>query len=63
MSLSIWGENPQTGLALGVVNGSSGSSAGVSLALFLNYADSYRGLQVAAVNYNNDDFWAVKLGS
>ena len=28
VSLSIWGENPQKGFALGFVNGSSGNSAG-----------------------------------
>ena len=62
LSLSIWGENPQSALALGVVNGSSGSSAGISLALLLNYADSYKGLQVAPVNYNTGDFLGWQAG-
>ena len=50
LSLSIWGENPQTAFALGLVNGSTGSSAGFSWGL-LNYSDSYKGVQWAAVNY------------
>lgn len=56
LALSIWGENPQTGLALGFVNGSTGQSAGLSLAFILNYADDYKGLQWAAVNYTTGDF-------
>lgn len=50
LTLSIWGENPQSAFALGLVNGSTGSSAGFSLGI-LNYADSYKGLQWACVNY------------
>ena len=30
ISLSIWGENPQTALAIGIVNGSTGQSSGIS---------------------------------
>ncbi len=56
LALSIWGENPQTGLALGFVNVSTGQSAGLSLAFILNYADDYKGLQWAAVNYTTGDF-------
>lgn len=56
LSISLWGENPQKALALGIVNGSTGNSAGVSLALLLNYAQSYKGLQFAPVNYNTGDF-------
>ena len=56
LSLSIWGENPQTSLAIGLVNGSTGHSAGVSLALLVNYADSYTGLQWGFVNYTKGDF-------
>lgn len=53
-SLSIWGENPQTGVALGLVNGSTGESVGLSIGL-LNYADSYKGLQWGLVNYTKQD--------
>jgi hypothetical protein len=56
LCLSVWGENPQTGLALGIVNGSTGRSAGLSWAAILNYADDYKGIQWAAVNYTQGDF-------
>ena len=56
LTLSIWGENPQTSLAIGLVNGSTGNSAGVRLALLLNYADSYTGLQWGLINYTKGDF-------
>src|SRR5262245_28856337 len=49
ISLSIWGENPQHGVALGFVNGSSGESAGFSLGL-VNYAETYKGVQFGLVN-------------
>ena len=51
LTLSVWGENPQTSLALGIVNGSTGRSAGLSLGLILNYADDYKGIQWAPINY------------
>jgi hypothetical protein len=54
LTLSIWGENPQTSLALGFVNGSTGNSAGLSLGL-LNYAESYTGLQWGFVNCTSGD--------
>lgn len=56
LCLSIWGENPQSALALGVVNGSTGRSAGLSFALLFNYADDYKGIQLAPVNYTKGDF-------
>ncbi len=55
VSLSIWGENPQTALAVGLVNGSTGQSAGLSIGL-LNYAENYKGLQWSFVNYTKGDF-------
>ena len=51
VSLNIWGDNPQDSFALGFVNGSTGNSSGFSLGLIVNYADSYKGLQLAPVNY------------
>ena len=51
VSINIWGENPQNSFALGFVNGSTGNSSGFSLGLIVNYADSYRGFQIAPVNY------------
>lgn len=56
LTLSLWGENPQKALALGVVNGSTGQSAGFSWCLLLNYADSYKGVHWACVNYTQNDF-------
>lgn len=50
LTLGLWSENPQTALALGVVNGSTGRSAGLSLGLLANYADNYKGIQLAPVN-------------
>ncbi len=62
LTLSIWGENPQTALALGFVNGSTGDSAGFSWAFLLNYADNYKGVQWAAVNYVAGDFLGWQAG-
>ena len=56
LTLSIWGENPQTSLALGLVNGTTGNSAGLSWAYILNYADNYKGIQWAPINYVKGDF-------
>lgn len=62
LALSLWGENPQSALALGVVNGSTGRSAGISWAFLLNYADSYTGLQWAPVNYSTGDVLGWQAG-
>lgn len=56
LTLSIWGENPQTALSLGIVNGSSGESAGLSWAFICNYAESYKGVHWAPINYTKVDF-------
>jgi hypothetical protein len=55
LSLSIWGENPQRGVALGFVNGSTGESRGFTWGLF-NYDESYGGVQLGAVNYSSKSF-------
>ena len=55
LTLSVWGENQQTSLALGIANGAIGQSAGLSVGI-LNYADSYKGLQWGLVNYTKQDF-------
>lgn len=62
ITLSVWGENPQTSLALGIVNGSTWQSAGLSWALFLNYADDYKGIQWAPINYTKGDFFGWQDG-
>lgn len=49
VSLSFLGENPQNGLALGVVNGSTGESSGLSLGLLSNYSENYTGAQLAFI--------------
>lgn len=60
--LSVWGENPQRALALGIVNGSTGDSSGLSWSWLLNYADSYRGVHWAAINYTKMDFLGWQCG-
>ncbi|MFA5701873.1 MAG: hypothetical protein WC913_11415 [Desulfuromonas sp.] len=47
VTLNIWGENPQRALALGLINGSSGMSSGVSLGLLANYSENYSGVKIA----------------
>lgn len=55
MTLSLWGENPQKALAIGIINGSTGASGGLSVG-FVNYADSFKGAQWAFVNCTEQDF-------
>lgn len=62
LCLSVWGENPQTAIALGIANGSTGDSAGFSWGWALNYADDYKGIQWAAINYNKDEFLGWQSG-
>jgi hypothetical protein len=61
LSLSIWGENPQQGVALGFVNGSTGDSAGFSWGL-VNYSDTYTGVEWAWVNVNKTSFHGWQYG-
>jgi hypothetical protein len=62
LSLSIWGENPQSSLALGIVNGFTGTSKGFALGLLLNYSDSYKGFQLGAVNYAKGSMLGGQVG-
>ncbi|ABC78273.1 LA_2272 family surface repeat-containing protein [Syntrophus aciditrophicus] len=62
LTLGIWGENPQTALAIGIVNGSKGNSAGLSFGFLLNYAESYKGVQWAPVNYTKKSFLGWQSG-
>lgn len=55
LSLNIWGENPQQGVALGFVNGSSGDSKGFMWGLY-NYAESYTGVSWGLANYSTKSF-------
>jgi len=61
LSLSIWGENPQQGVALGIVNGSTGDSAGFSWGP-VNYSDRYTGVSWAWVNVNKTSFHGWQFG-
>jgi len=61
-TLGIWSENPQDALAIGFVNGSTGKSAGFSLGILLNYADGYKGVQWAPVNYTQGSFAGWQAG-
>lgn len=55
LSLNIWGENPQQGVAIGLVNGSTGDSAGFTWAL-CNYAEAYTGVAWGLANYSKSSF-------
>lgn len=55
VALSIWGQNPESALALGFVNGSTGESQGFSWGL-VNYSESYTGVAWGLVNINNGNF-------
>jgi hypothetical protein len=61
LSLGIWSQNPQKSLTIGLVNGSTGESAGLSYGLF-NYAESYQGVQLGWVNYSSQSFTGWQHG-
>lgn len=61
VTLSVWGENEQTSLAIGIANGSVGNSAGLDWGL-INYADNYKGIQWSAINYDKGDFLGWQSG-
>ena len=61
VSLNIWGENEQTGLTLGIVNGSTGDSAGFTWGI-VNYDESYHGVQWGIVNFDQGSFVGFQDG-
>ncbi len=61
LTLSIWGENPQSSLALGFVNGSTGASKGAQFGLF-NYSETFTGVQFGVVNWSKSGDGLVQLG-
>src|SRR5450432_2852981 len=61
LSLNIWGENPQQGVALGFVNGSSGESSGFSWGL-VNYSETYTGVSWGLVNVSKTSFVGWQSG-
>jgi hypothetical protein len=61
LSLGIWGENPQHGAAIGVVNGSTGESSGFTWAV-VNYSDTYTGVALGWVNVSKTSFVGWQYG-
>lgn len=61
LALNIWGQNPQLSLNIGLVNGSSGESAGLSYGL-VNYDESYKGVQLGWVNVSREHFVGLQDG-
>lgn len=61
ISFGIWNENPQSSLELGLVNGNTGASRGLSLGL-VNYSENYSGVQWGAVNFCARTFIGVQDG-
>lgn len=61
ISLAIWGENPQSAFTLGFINGSTGDSAGLSWGI-VNYAETYKGVQLGFVNTSSELFVGVQDG-
>src|SRR6266705_2300265 len=62
LALSIWGENPHHGCALGFVNGSTGDSSGFTWAFFVNYDESYSGVAWSMVNISKEKFVGWQSG-
>lgn len=65
-TINFWGENPQSALAIGLVNGSTGNSHGFSFfpwigALF-NYAENYTGVHWGWVNWTSGQFAGWQSG-
>jgi len=61
LSFNIWGENPQFGVSIGLVNGSTSQSAGFSWGI-VNYDESYHGVQWGVVNVSTEDFMGWQRG-
>lgn len=61
LSLNLWGENEQRAIAIGLVNGSYGDSAGISLGV-LNYAENYKGIHVGIINHAGGRFSGAQIG-
>lgn len=61
-SLNIWGENPQSSLNLGFINGSTGVSQGLAWGL-VNYADSYTGVAWGIANISRENFLGWQCGA
>ena len=62
LALNIWGENRQSSLNLGFVNGSTGDSQGLTWGL-VNYADSYTGVAWGLINISRERFFGWQDGA
>ncbi len=62
ITIGVWGENPQSALALGIIQGAPGESSGFSIAFLLNYANRYKGIQWAAINLTTREFTGWQSG-
>ena len=62
LALNVWGENPQSSLTIGFVNGSKGDSSGLSWGFICNYAEDYTGLQLGLVNVASESVRGVQWG-
>lgn len=62
VSLGVFSENPQEAFALGIINGSTGESAGLSLGI-ANYADTYFGGQLGLFNVIRNEFGGLQVGA
>lgn len=65
-TINFWGQNPQSALAIGLVNGSTGNSHGFSffpwIGAFLNYAENYTGVHWGWVNWTSGQFVGWQSG-
>ena len=62
LALNIWGENPQSSLNIGFVNGSTGDSQGLAWGL-VNYDDSFTGVAWGLVNISRENFFGWQYGA
>jgi hypothetical protein len=62
ITLSFWGEIEQTSLALGIINGTRGHSAGLAIG-GMNYGDHYTGVMLGGVNHTKVQFSGGQAGA
>ncbi len=62
LSIGIWAENPHKAVAFGVAQGARGDSSGLSIALLINYAESYKGIQWAPANIASGNYTGWQTG-
>lgn len=66
VTINFWGENPQSALAIGLVNGSTGNSHGFTffpwIGAVFNYAENYTGVHWGWVNWTYGQFTGWQNG-